>query len=174
VPELRTRRLFLVGFVGFLFAQFAIAFWWSEPYPAVIEPGFLGSPPTTGRATIRGYRVVASGPADSALVLEADKFFDRVPSSYLMFDLPFLLDSTPPPFSGVLQVRGKLLHRAKLRSDAGVLEFDAYAEERLSELTGRADWDSLRIEETLRDVDAERLNYVEPPRVHRSREFQLR
>jgi len=174
VPNSRTTKLFLVGFIGFLFAQFAVALWWSEPYPAVIEPGFLGSPPTTGRATIRGYRVVASGPANSALVLEADKFFNRVPSSYLMFDLPFLLDSTPPSFAGVLQVRGKLLHRAKLRSDAGVPEFDAYAEKRLSELTGRADWDSIRIEETLRDVDAEQLNYVEPPRVHRSREFHLR
>ena len=174
MPDSRTTKVFLVSFIAFLFAQFFVAYYWTEPYPAVIEPGFLGSPPTTGRATIRGYRLVATGPGDSALVLEADKFFNGVPSSYLMFDLPFLLDSTPPALPGWPRIRNRLLRRAKLRSDAGVPAFATYAKRRLSELTGRADWQNLRIEETLRDVDVAKLDYVEPPRIHRSREFRLR
>ena len=174
MPDQRTTKVFLVGFIALLFAQFAFAFYFSEAYPAVIEPGFLGSPPTTGRSTIRGYRVVATGPTDSSLVLDADRFFNGVPSAYLMNDLPFLLDSTPPEFSGLIHFRGKLYRRAKVRSEAGVPEFVGYAQRRLSELTGRGDWTSLRIEETLRDVDVAHLNYVEPPRVHRSREFRLR
>jgi hypothetical protein len=173
VPDSRTTKVFLVSFIAFLFAQFVVAYYWTEPYPAVIEPGFLGSPPTTGRATIRGYRVVATRPGASALVLDADKFFNGVPSSYLMFDLPFLLDSTPPALSGWQHVRNRLFRQAKLRSDAGLPEFAVYAERRLSDLTGRADWKSLRIEETLRDVDVAQLEYIELPRVHRSRTFRL-
>jgi hypothetical protein len=106
--------------------------------------------------------------------MDAEAFFTGMPHWYLLSDLPFLLDSTPPKASSGLHVRGALFRRSKLRSDAGVPEFGPFAQHRLSELTGHADWDSLRIEETLRGIDVDVLRYVGAARVLRSREFHLR
>jgi hypothetical protein len=164
----------LAGLIAVLCLQFAVAYYWSEPYPAVIEPGFLGSPPTTGRAIIKGYRVVATGPSSPELVLSAADFFNEVPHSYLLDDVPFVLNPTPPEPSGWRRLRLRLQRRAKLRSDAGVAAFGIYAQRRLADLTGRTDWETLRIEETLRDLDLDRMSYVGPSRVNRSREFHLR
>jgi len=174
VPDSRNAKLLLASLMAVLCVQFAVAYYFTEPYPAVMEPGFLGSPATTCRTTIRGYRVVATGSSDSALVLDADKFFNAMPRWYVLFDMPFVLDTTPAAASGWLHFRGPLMRRAKLRSDAGIPAFANYAQRRLAELTGRADWESLRIEETRRDFDIDQMSYVGSARVDRSREFHLR
>ena len=171
--ESRNTKAMLVGLLAILCAQFAVAYLWTEPYPDVFEPGFPGSPPTAGVTGIRGYRVVASGPSDSTFVLDAERFFYDVPHWYLVTDMPFLLDSTPPERSGWWRVRGRLLRRAKLRSDAGLPEFASYAEQRLADVTGHADWDRLRIEEIRRSFNVgERV--ADSVRVLRSREFRLK
>jgi hypothetical protein len=69
VADSRNTKLFLVGLIAVLSLQFAVAFYWNEPYPAVMMPGFTGTPPTTGRRSIPGYRVVATDPSGSELVL---------------------------------------------------------------------------------------------------------
>ena len=174
MADSRNTKLLLVGLIAVLCLQFAVAFYWNEPYPAVMMPGFTGTPPTTGRRSIPGYRVVATGPSGSELVLSAAKFFDGVPHSFLLEDLPFVLDTTPAEPSGGLRVRLRLLRRAKLRSDAGTSAFATHAQRRLLELTGRADWVRLRIEETRRDLDLDQMSYVGSARVDRTREFRLR
>ncbi len=174
MPDSGNAKLLLVGLIAVLCGQFAVAYYYSEPYPAVMEPGFLGSPATSGRTTIRGYRVVATGPSGSEVVLDAEQFFNAMPHWYVLFDLPFVLDTTPPQSPGWLHVRGPLLRRAKLRSDAGIPAFSTYAQRRLSDLTGRGDWERLRIEETRRDFDIDQLSYIGSARVDRTREFHLR
>ena len=66
VADSRNTKRLLVGLIAVLCLQFAVAFYWNEPYPAVMMPGFTGTPPTTGRRSIPGYRVVATGPSGSA------------------------------------------------------------------------------------------------------------
>jgi hypothetical protein len=174
VVDSRNTKLLLVGLITFLCAQFGVAYYWNEPYPAVIMPGFTYSPPTAGKTTVRGYRVVATGPSGSAFVLDADKFFNGVPHWYVLTDVSFVLDSTPPAPSGWPHLRARFVHRAKVRSDAGSSAFVTYAQRRLAELTSRNDWDSLRIEETSRDLDLDQMSYVGSARVDRSREFRLK
>jgi hypothetical protein len=139
-----------------------------------MEPGFLGSPATSGRTTIRAYRVVATGPSGSEFTVDGEQFFNGMPHWYVLWDMPFLLDSTPAEAPRGLHLRGPLLRRAKLRSDAGSPAFATYAQRRLSELTGRADWEALRIEETRRDFNIDQMSYVGSARVDRTREFHLR
>ena len=163
----------LVALVAILGLQFAVALSWSEPFPAIIMPGFGGRPPSSGRTDIRAYRVVATGPSGSEFAVSAPEFFTGLPHWYLMTDLPFVLDSTPADMAW-RHVRGRLAHRAKLRSEAGLPSFAVYAQRRLAQLTGRSDWHVLRIEETRRDFDIDQMSYVGSARVDRSREFNLR
>ena len=174
MPDSRNTKLLVISLLTVLCVQFGVAYYWSEPYPAVIMPGFVGSLTTTGMTTIRGYRVVASRSSGSDVILDADKFFKGVPHWYLLTDMPFVLDTTPPAPSGWPRLRARFAYRAKRRSDAGTPAFVAYAQRRLAELTNRSDWESLRIEETSRDLDIDHMSYVGSARVDRSREFRLR
>ncbi len=173
MPDGKNTGWLLAALVAALCAQFALAFYFSEPFPAVIMPGFIGSPPTTGVTTIRGYRIVAIGPSNSTFVLSADKFFNAVPHWFLLTDLPFVLDSTPAQPSGI-RLRLRLERRSKARSDAGAAAFAVYAQRRLTELTGRDDWQTVRVEETRHDLDLDRMRFVGQPVADRSREFRLR
>lgn len=170
----RRTKLMLVGFIAVLCLQFAVALYWSEPYPAIMMPGFPSSPATTGRISVRSYRVVATGPVGSPIVVNARQFFDGVPHSYLLTDMPFLLDSTPEPVADGVHFRLRLQRRSKLRSDVGVPAFANFARRRLAELTGRTDWETLRIEETRRPYDLDQASYVDSALPVRSREFRLR
>jgi hypothetical protein len=166
-------KLLLSAFILFLFAQFAVALYWTKPFPVLIGPAFGDSPPTTGTARFQDYRVVAVDSSGAATTLNVDEFFDGVPRWYVRHDLDFVLDETPAAFSG-FHPRLALLRHAKLRSDAGGPAFAIYARRRLAALTGRTDWESLRIEHTLRTFNLDQEKYVGPASVDRAREFQLR
>ncbi len=174
MPDSRKTNLLFFGFVAVLCVQFAVALHWDEPYPAIIMPGFTWSPPTTGRITVRSYRVVATGPGGFRFDVNARQFLTTIPHWYLLTDMPFVLDSTPEPVTSGVRLHLRLQRRSKLRADAGVPAFATYARRRLAELTGRTDWESLRIEEVHNLYDLDGMSYVDSGRVARSREFRLR
>ena len=154
----RLKLLVVPGLLGVLVVQFAFSRL-SEPYPAVLLPGFGSVPGVSGMVDVPQYRITATSADGQTFVDDGSRILGSIFTQYRAATLDFILSDGDPNGLGPFDA---MRARNRLRNERYLPGFRDWLRSRLGVLTGRTDWDSVVFERFDRAYDLGRHRLTDP------------